>query len=138
MRYLQLPAIKIDLQQRLGFSFAVSTEQIGRLAIKRFAFKGLTVSRRSDHKQSQWSFAAPFSPQHIKYFLIVYVSPLSAVKYPLGFPPDLIVESDRFGSEALVAVDFSAFIGGKTQNGIFAGSGNQDGPFQYRFKHSAV
>ena len=117
---LNLPAIKITLQQHPGIALSVGAQKIGRIAVIPFGIHRCPVRLRGNHQQTKRAGSRPPLPQNIENLFVPNVAPCSSEMNPARLPGDRLILSNRFRRKPLFAVLApSSLRGRKTQPCIF-------------------
>ena len=117
---LDLPTVKITLQQQLRFSLVVGTQKISGLAVVSFGIHRKLIWLRGYHQKTKPAGTRPFLPEHVIHLFVTDISPCASKVDPAFLPRDGIILTNRFGRKLFFAVFASANLRYReAQPGIF-------------------
>src|SRR5438876_2644267 len=135
---LDLPAIKVSLQQTRDRTFQVRGQQISGVAVVGARLLRQLVRLGRHHDQPQGAGAGGPLPQHPRHQLVANPAPLSRIAKAGALPGVMVLLADLLGRQDLSVLAALASGGGKAQPGVLAAAGQQGDAFPFGAEHGAV
>ena len=109
MIHLDLPPVKIALQQGPSIAFKVGAQKIGRVMVVLSGVHRGSVGLRGDHQQTQEAASRPSLPQDVADLFVSDVAPRTSEMNLARLPGNRVVLSDSFGRKPFFAVYTPSF-----------------------------
>jgi len=113
MIHLNLPPVKIALQQGPGVASQVGTQKIGRITIVPSGVHRGPVRVQGNHQQAKEAPSRPSLPQHIAHLFVPDLAPCASKMNPARLPCDRIVLPHRFRRKSFFTVGTSSSLRGR-------------------------
>ena len=140
MEHLDLPAVEIGLDERLGWGLEVGRDQVGGVTVEHSARStGATMGRGRKDQQTQRAASSSCLPEHVGELLVADRAPVATVVTDDRLIGSIRVRTDCFWSRQPVAVDAPSSRGRRgEENDVLARAAEQVDPVGQMTKDPSI